>query len=171
MSLLTQLAQSYTYTTTETTNSVDSGTALAIAGTLMVVYVIVLILAYVVHSFLLSRIFKKAGVAPSKAWIPVYNIWIMLELGDQKGYWSVLMFVPIVNIVALVFYVIAEHNIGLKFGKEGWFVLFAIFLPLVWLIWLAVDDSKWNQNLAANPMQPPVYQPPTNIPPTPPAAV
>ena len=35
------------------------------------------------------------------------------------------------------------YKIGLKLGKEGAFVLLAIFLPIVWLIWLAVDKSTW----------------------------
>ena len=70
-------------------------------------------------------------------------MWILLELGDQKGFWAVLAIIPFVNIVSAVFMIIAEYNIGLKLGKEGWFVLLAIFLPLVWLIWLAFDKSTW----------------------------
>jgi len=42
---------------------------------------------------------------------------------------------------------IAMYNISLKFGKESTFVLWAIFLPIVWLIWLAVDKSVWNNAL------------------------
>jgi hypothetical protein len=111
-------------------------------GTLIFGLIIALV-AYAISAFLLGRIFKKAGVEAWKAWVPVYNTWVLLELGDQKGYWSVLMLIPLVNIVAIVFVIIAEYHIGLKLGKEGWFVLLAIFLPIVWLIWLAVDNSTW----------------------------
>lgn len=105
---------------------------------------VLVVVAYVVTSYLLSRIFKKAGIEAWKAWLPIYNNWIMLEMGGQKGYWAVLAFVPIVNIVSMVFMYIAMYNIGLRLGKEGAFVLWAIFVPLVWYIWLAVDKSKWN---------------------------
>lgn len=98
---------------------------------------------YAVHAFLLGRIFAKAGVPAWKAWVPIYNSWIMLELGGQQGFWAVLALVPVVNIVSAVFVYIAMYNIGLKLGKEGAFVLLGIFLPLVWYIWLAVDGSTW----------------------------
>ena len=104
----------------------------------------------------------------------------MLELGGQKGWWAILMLVPVVNIVALVFYFIAAYYIGLKLGKEGVFVLLAIFLPIVWLIWLAFDKSTWNNAAPAaavaapapaHPVDTPVEEPKPPVPPTtPPAA-
>jgi len=102
-----------------------------------------------VHAFLLGKIFTKAGVPAWKAWVPVYNSWVTLELGGQQGFWAVLALVPVVNIVSVVFLYIAMYNIGLKLGKEGAFVLLAIFLPLVWYIWLAVDGSTWKGKHAA----------------------
>ena len=81
----------------------------------------------------------------SMAWVPFYNHWTLLELGNQKGFWAVLIIVPIVNIASTVFTYIAMYHIGLKLGKDGAFVLWAIFLPLVWYIWLAVDDSTWEK--------------------------
>lgn len=128
-----------------TTNSSDVSDAAA-AGIMMVVVLFTLIFVaaiYVIHSYLLSRIFKKAGVEAWKAWVPVYSSWVMLELGDQKGFWAVLALIPIVNIASAVFMYLAQYNIGMKLGKEGAFVLLAIFLPTVWLIWLAVDSSTW----------------------------
>src|SRR6266496_6120439 len=95
---------------------------------------VVALIGYVVSAFLLSRIFKKAGVEGWKAWVPVYNMWVLLELGDQKGFWAIIALIPFVNIVAVVFLIIAEYNIGLKLQKEGWFVLLAIFIPIVWFI-------------------------------------
>lgn len=109
----------------------------------IIVGLIIAAIAYVVMALLLSKIFKKAGVGEWKAWVPVYNSWILLELGGQKGYWAILALIPIVNIVAAIFMYIAMYNIGLNFGKDGAFVLLAIFLPLVWFIWLAVDKSVW----------------------------
>lgn len=122
-----------------TSSDVSAG---AVIG-LLVFGLIILAVVYVITSLLWARIFKKAGVKEWKAWVPVYNNWIALELGDQKGFWAVLQFIPIVNIVAAVFMFIAMHNIGRKLGKESAFVLLAIFLPLVWLIWLAIDSSTW----------------------------
>lgn len=131
----------YQMTTQQTAES-----AAALAAVTLVTFIIMLfvgIVAYVISSFFLSRIFKKAGVEAWKAWVPVYNTWVLLELGDQKGYWAVLAFIPPLGLVTLVFVIMAEYKIGLKLGKEGSFVLLAIFFQIVWLIWLALDKSTW----------------------------
>ena len=150
MNTLLQFAQSssdytYTTTTTTTTSNVDP----AVAAAVIIGYIFVFIIAYVIGALLLGRIFKKAGVASWIAWVPFYNTWKQLEIGGQSGIWAVLAIIPFVNIVAAVFTIIAGYNIGLKLGKSGAFVLLYIFLPLVWLIWLAVDKSTWNDALGA----------------------
>jgi len=103
------------------------------------------VIAYVVGALLLGRIFKKAGAPAWAAWVPFYNNWKLLEIGGQQGFWAVLSIIPVVNVVSAIFIYIAQYHVGLKLGKSGAFVLLAIFLPIVWLIWLAVDSSKWNE--------------------------
>lgn len=120
----------------------------AVAASIILSFLMFLLImafaAYAVTSWLSGRIFKKAGVEQWIAWVPVYNTWKLLEIGGQQGFWAVLGLIPIVNIVSAVFIYIAMFNIGKRLGKEDWFVLVAILLPLVWLIWLAFDDSKWH---------------------------
>lgn len=159
-------------------SAADVAAASAMLIGMMVFVLIGAVIGYVINSLLLSRLFKKAGVEQWKAWVPVYNVWVMLELGGQKGWWAILMLIPVVNIVALVFYFIAAYHIGLKLGKEGVFVLLAIFLPIVWLIWLAFDKSTWNgvapaataaAPAPAQPITTPVEEPKPPVPPaTPP---
>lgn len=141
---LTQLGYYYdNYYNDSYYNSYDSTAAAGFSIMAFLFIFFFAIVAYVVFALLLGRIFKKAGLPQWKAWVPVYNNWLFLELGNQQGFWAVLAFIPIVNIVSAVFMYIAMYNIGLKLGKEGAFVLWGIFLPIVWYIWLAVDDSKW----------------------------
>lgn len=104
----------------------------------LIIYLAVMVGAYLLGCFLLSRIFKKAGVKTSIAFIPIYNQWKFLEIGDQKGFW---IFVPGANVI---FPIIAAYNIGKKLGKEDWFVALYIFLPIVWIIMLGFDKSTWN---------------------------
>jgi uncharacterized protein DUF5684 len=141
VNFVSQLAQS-SYYDQDMTSTGSSASAAVIIFTLLF-SLVVLVAVYIMTSLLLSRIFKKAGIEGWKAWVPIYNNWVTLELGGQKGYWAVLAFIPILNIVAAVFVYIAMYNIGLNFGKDGVFVLFAIFIPLVWYIWLAFDSSTW----------------------------
>lgn len=163
MSLLSLLATTnydYSYSTTPA----DSATGAAVMAMMLLVVVIAGLIGYVLSAFFLSFIFKKAGVEKWKAWVPVYRTWVLYELGGQAGWWAILMLIPIVNIVALIFLYIAMYHIGLKLGKEGVFVLWAIFLPIVWYIWLAFDQSQWNpvagatttaSNTSAGPSIPP----------------
>lgn len=144
---------------------------------------------YAITAFLLSRIFKKAGVASWKAWIPIYNTWRLLEFGGQYGWWVLLPLVASIfaGIVSLfspdssfgisaaeifgdlilvggtltyyVFWALAAYAIGLKLQKEGVFVLWAIFLPIVWMIWLAFDKSTWNESAGAARLDTPDFDP------------
>lgn len=115
-----------------------------VIASLVLFGIAIFVIAYVIMALLLGRIFKKAGVDSWIAWVPFYNTWKTLELGGQQGFWAVLAIIPIVNYVAIVFLYIAMYKIGLKFGKESWFVLLAIFVPIVWYAWLALDSSKWS---------------------------
>jgi hypothetical protein len=47
------------------------------------------LIVYAIYAWLLGRIFHKAGISKSTAWIPFYNVWKMLELGDQRGFWAI----------------------------------------------------------------------------------
>jgi signal peptidase I len=57
----------------------------------------------------LFGMFKKAGVEGWKAFVPFYNVWIMVELAGMKRYWFYLQFIPIV----------------------GWFITLAILIDFV----------------------------------------
>ena len=46
------------------------------------------LLLYVLTAILMSRLFAKAGIAKWKAWVPVLNLWKMLQIGGQHGAWS-----------------------------------------------------------------------------------
>lgn len=142
----------------------------ASAALIIVPMLVFFAIFYVVFAIFLGMIFKKAGVESWKAWVPFYNSWVMLEIGGQKGYWILLSLIPPLGIVTLVFSILAAINIGKSLGKETWFVLIYIFLPLVWLIWLAVDKSTWVPVGSTPIATQPTYQPTTteDTPPTPP---
>jgi hypothetical protein len=138
----------------------------AIMMGLLLFAVLFTIILYILVSIMLARIFKKAGVEGWKAWVPVYSSWVTLELGEQKGWWSILLLIPIVNVVATIFLYIAMYNIGLRLNKEGYFVLWAIFLPLVWYAWLAFDKSTWNESAVTATSAPSTHPINTPQPPT-----
>ena len=153
--------------TTQTT-TVDDGTILAASALFIFISFILTVVVYVIAAIFLGKIFKKAGLASWPAWVPIYNTWKLLEIGGQQGFWAAIAIIPYVNIVSAVFMYISMYHIGLKLGKSGAFLLLAIFLPLVWLIWLAVDKSVWNDSLGKRSLATgPVSQPAQPTQPTP----
>jgi hypothetical protein len=148
LSLLATTDYGYSYSSTDT----DPAVAAVFLATIMLIAIISSLITYAVVSFFLSRIFKKAGVPGWKAWVPVYSLWTTYELGGVAGWWAILMLVPVANLVAIVYLYIAMYTIGLKLGKSGSFVLWAIFLPLVWYIWLALDPSRWSPTVSTPPL-------------------
>jgi hypothetical protein len=140
LSLLAATDYSYSYSTTSAGPAANA----AVMAVILTIAIISGLIGYALSALFLSFIFKKAGVEKWKAWVPVYRMWVMYELGGQAGWWAIILLIPVVNIVALVFMYIAMYDIGLKLGKTGVFVLWAIFLPIVWYIWLAFDQSRWD---------------------------
>jgi len=61
------------------------------------------------------------------AWIPIANIYLMLVIGKQPGWWLILCLIPIVNIVIgiIVWMAIAEAR-----NKPSWVGLLLI-IPFV----------------------------------------
>lgn len=64
----------------------ETAALLAGFGLFIIVFAI---LGYVLTSIFMMQLFKKAKVAAWKAWVPVVNVWAFLEIGGQKGWWSV----------------------------------------------------------------------------------
>lgn len=152
MNTLYTLAQSgldYTYSTGAT--RLDDETTAAVAGAFFFVFFIALVVIYIITAIFLGKIFKKAGLASWPAWVPIYNTWKLLEIGGQPGFWAALGLITPINIVTTVFTYIAMYHVGKKLGKSGNFVLLAIFLPVVWVIWLATDKSVWDEKLSDAP--------------------
>lgn len=149
MNTLTTFAEYYyNYTYTDYSPAAN-GAAIALGIGFAVFMLLFAAAIYVVSAIFLGKIFKKAGVPSWAAWVPFYNSWKLLEIGGQQGFWAVLAILPIVNIVSAIFMIIAMYHVGLKLGKDGAFVVLGIFLPIVWLIWLGVDKSKWNDKASA----------------------
>lgn len=152
MNILSYLAQAtYQVTPYQSESVIDATAAAAVFATMMLFVFFAAAIGYVISGIFLMLIFKKAGAPAWAAWVPVYNNWKLLEIGGQQGFWAVLSLVPIVNIVSVVMLYIAQYHVGIKLGKSGAFVVLAIFLPVVWLIWLAVDKSVWDDSASPSP--------------------
>lgn len=111
----------------------SNGAAVAGLVVIGVLFGLVLpLLLYVWVSLALGAVFRRAGEAPWKAWVPVLNGWTLYELGGQPGWWALLALVPVLDVVALVFLIIAIDTVNKRFGRGSALTVLAVFLFPVW---------------------------------------
>ena len=70
------------------------------------------------------QVFTKAKRAGWVALIPIYNIYILLKIARRPGWWLILYFIPLVNVVV---HVILSIDVAKAFGKHAGFGF--------WLLW------------------------------------
>jgi len=133
---------------------------------LIIFFLIIMVIGYVYTGITLGRVFKKAGIPSSAAWVPFYNSWKLFEMGSFHGALSLLVLIPYAGSLAyMILFFISAYRIGLKFGKSSEFVLLAIFVSPVWMGILAFGKAQWGVlNTAAytNPVAPVQPQQPVN---------
>jgi hypothetical protein len=87
---------------------------------------------YVWTALALGAVFRKLGESGWKAWVPIYNTVVFFQLGQVSPFWVIALFVPGLNIVGLVFAVIATHTISTRFGKGAGYTILGVLLQPVW---------------------------------------
>jgi len=132
----------------------DSGEFVALVATVIGVYAIIILVAvvlalisWIVLSIGLSAVFRRTGVEPWKAWVPVYSNYTWLRLGGQNGHWAWAALIPYGGIVTSIFLYIGMHRTGIAFGKQTGFLVLGIFLPWVWVFMLGFGKDEYRPGL------------------------
>ena len=86
------------------------------------------------------KVFTKAGKPGWASIIPIYNIWVLLEIVGRPGWWLVLMLIPFVNFIVLI---ILSIDVAKSFGKGTGFGLGLAFLSLIFYPILGFGDAKY----------------------------
>lgn len=103
--------------------------------------VIVIQLALVIFGIVISWIvYSKAEWPGWTCLVPFYNIYVMLKIAGKPGWWLILMFIPIVNIV---FGIMAIAGLSRNFGKGTGFTLGLIFLYPIFMAILAFGGAEY----------------------------
>jgi uncharacterized membrane protein YhaH (DUF805 family) len=122
LALLTTIAQTIDYTTTDvTTTNVNTGAAAGI-GIAFFLFYFVILLFYIVC---MVKIFQKANRQWWEAIIPIYNIYILLKIIGRPAWWLLLFFVPFVNFVISI---IVAMDLAKSFKKDATFGIVLLWL-------------------------------------------
>lgn len=92
------------------------------------------------------KVFVKASIPGVSALIPIYNVYITMKIAGKPGWWVVLYFIPLVN---LVIHIVASISLAQNFGKSVAFGLGLVFLPFVFYPVLAFSDATYSPRPAA----------------------
>ena len=122
-------------------------------GAMIPVLMVGLIL-YVYFAAMLMIIARKTNTPNAGlAWIPIVNLYLMCQIARKPGWWMLLLFIPLLNII---FFVLLWMAIAEVRGKPSWIGLIAI-IPIVGLLVPAIlamgegGNSVTPNAQAANP--------------------
>ena len=101
------------------------------AGGMMFMVVWLAIIVLVIAG--LWKVFTKAGQPGWAAIVPIYNIYVMCKIAGRPGWWLVLLFIPVVNLIVSA---IVSVDTAKAFGKGtgfgiGLWLLGVIFYPIL----------------------------------------
>lgn len=88
----------------------------------------------------LSYVFGKANRSKLSAWIPIYNIFALLEIVNMPKYYFILLLIPVVNIYFLLQ---VMFSLAKLFRKSRLFALGLTFLPFIFYPILAFSKNEY----------------------------
>lgn len=122
----------------------DYGAAAGISVGIIIFSLVLALAIWALSSFAMMKIFQKMNIEGWKAWVPVFNMWVFIEAAGFPGFYLLAGLIPFIGQLALaVLMVICAYRIGIGFNKSGAWAVLYFFLPLVWMLILAFDGSKW----------------------------
>ena len=90
-----------------------------------------------------KNLFRKAYKNEASSYIPVLNLFYMLEIADVSTFFGILFFVPFFNLVPLV---LMGIGLGKNFKCSGGFTAGLVLLPIVFYPMLAFSDRTYKVN-------------------------
>lgn len=116
----------------------EGAAVLAGLGLLIAVGAVVSLALYIFFCFCAKRICQKCGKDPGVLiWIPILNLIPLLEVAGLPVWTIILFFVPLANFVMPI---VMWAKLCTARGKSGWLVLGIIFLPIVFIPYLAFSE-------------------------------
>lgn len=101
------------------------------------------------YGYCTGRVFQKAGRPLWEGFVPFYNWYIWIKIVGRPGWWTLLLFIPLVNAIVQVFLAI---DMARSFGKDEVFgVLLLWLLAFVGVPILAFNDDQYVGPSVVNP--------------------
>ncbi|MFT3823118.1 MAG: DUF5684 domain-containing protein [Chitinophagaceae bacterium] len=86
------------------------------------------------------KVFTKAGQPGWACIIPIYNVYIMTKIAGKPGWWVVMFFIPIVNIIFAIW---LYNMISKSFGQSEGFTIGLVILGIIFWPILGFGSAKY----------------------------
>jgi len=86
------------------------------------------------------RVYTKAGQPGWASLVPIYNLYVLLQIVGRPSWWLILYLIPIVNVVVGV---IVYLDLARSFGRSSLFGLGLFFLSIIFIPILAFGDDSY----------------------------
>lgn len=113
-----------------------------------VILIIVYIAVIVLEIAALWQVFVKGGRPGWAAIIPFYNYYVLLKIVGRPGWWLILYFIPIVN---LIVWIIVAIDLAKSFAKSSGFAVGIIFLAFIFIPILGFGSAHYVGPVAGGP--------------------
>jgi hypothetical protein len=113
-------------------------------GILVILYIAIIVFLIAA----LWQVFVKAGQKGWKAIIPLYNYYIILKIVGRPGWWLILYFVPIVNIIIGI---IVLLDLAKSYAKGVGFAIGLILLAFIFIPILGFGSAQYVGPAAGGP--------------------
>jgi hypothetical protein len=94
----------------------------------------------------LWKIFEKAGLEGWKSIIPLYNSYCLFKITWGNGWFFLLCFIPIVNIVI---YIMTMNKLAKSFDKGVGYTIGLVLLAPIFIILLGLGDDEFHSIVEA----------------------
>ena len=93
------------------------------------------------------KLFTKANKPGWACLIPIYNIFVFIQIIGRPVWWIVLFFIPLVNFIVAVIMCI---DLAKSFGKDTLYGIGILFLSFIFMPMLAFGSATYQGPSAAN---------------------
>lgn len=133
-------------------------------GTILFLIVVALAFTFIVILTIVAvwRVFEKAGKPGWAVLVPFYNAWTLAEVGDQSGWWGLVMTLSIIRyddlnannrtlenlvflftLIGIAIYFKISLNVAKNFNQSNSFGIFLALIPIVGYPMLAFGPAPF----------------------------
>ncbi len=140
------------------------GQLLASSSGAGVAFILIYVVLYVVGALPMMGVFNKAGQPGWAAFVPFYNLWVLLKVVGRPTWWiwlfvvgAVLSVVIIGDILMIILWIILMVDLAKSFGKQGGFAVGLVLLGWIFMMILWLGQSTYLGPATQLSMQAPGY--------------